>query len=184
MKNDLAQFLSEGTLLCTDSVTWGNGTLPLEVAYYRSFKNPPGEYISSVRAVVFQGSSVLVVREPGWHLYILPGGRVESGENLLQTLDRELLEETGWTIHDPQIIGFMYLHHLAAKPNNYPYPFPDIIWPVFTAEAGDFNPEARIPDKWVAESGFKPIDEAKKLPLEKGQLMLLRAAMSTRQAGV
>jgi hypothetical protein len=36
----------------------------------------------------------------------------------------------------------------------------------------------------VAESVFQTIEEAKKLPLEQGQLMLLRAAISTREKGI
>jgi len=42
---------------------------------------------------------VLVVREQnGAHLW--PGGRREPNETLIETAQREVLEETGWTVID------------------------------------------------------------------------------------
>jgi 8-oxo-dGTP pyrophosphatase MutT (NUDIX family) len=180
MQPDLAHYLASGTHLCEDSATWGNGTLPLKVAYYSVKTDPPAEYVSSVRGIIFQDDSVMVVTGPQGYYYILPGGRVEKGETLLQTLRREMLEETGWTFSAPVMVGLMHFNHLGIKPSEYRYPFPDFIWPVYKAEAGEFMPGARITDKWVVESGFQPIEQVKKLPLEKGQLMLLDAALAAR----
>jgi 8-oxo-dGTP pyrophosphatase MutT (NUDIX family) len=180
MQPELSQFLASGTHLCEGSATWGNGMLPMRVAYYSGIMDPPSEYVSSVRGIIFRGSSVLVVTDPYGRFYILPGGRVKSDESLKQTLKREMLEETGWTFTAPKMAGFMHLHHYGNKPQGYRYPFPDFIWPVYTAEAEDFIPDARIPDKWVLESGFQPIEQVRKLPLEKGQLMLLETALALR----
>jgi 8-oxo-dGTP pyrophosphatase MutT (NUDIX family) len=176
---DLARFLQSGTKLYVGAVTWRNNTQPVEVTYYSTRQTPPPEYVSSVRAILFKGDSVLVVREPHGHLYILPGGRVEKGESFLQTLERELLEETGWTISSPRVIGCMHLHHLGPRPKNYKYPYPDFFWPVYAAETKASFPDARQPDKWVAETFFSTIDEVRKLPLEQGQLMLLEEALKT-----
>jgi 8-oxo-dGTP pyrophosphatase MutT (NUDIX family) len=176
----LDYFLASGTQLCENTAAWGNGTLPLRVAYYRVRTAPPAEYVSSVRGIIFRNDSVLVVTGPQGYYYILPGGRVEKGESLLQTLRREMLEETGWTFSAPEMVGLMHFHHLGTKPPEYRYPFPDFIWPVYKAEGGEFMPGARITDKWVVESGFQPIELVRKLPLEKGQLMLLDAALAVR----
>ncbi len=180
MQEDLLQFLEAAELLSTDQVIWGKGTLPLQVSYYKSASRTPHKYVSSVRGIIFEHERVMVVREPGGHLYILPGGRVEKGESLIQTLRRELLEETGWTIESPRRIGFMHLHHLGPRPEDYIYPFPDFVWPVFTAGARDFVPSARVPDRWVDEYEFQPVEEVRSLPLEKGQLRLLDAAIAVR----
>ena len=40
--------------------------------------------------------------------YAIPGGGIEPGESLLQTLNRETLEETGFLLKDPKPIGNIY----------------------------------------------------------------------------
>ncbi len=181
MQTELARLLSSGELLCTSSVTWSSGTLPLRVAYYCSRTDPPAEFISSVRGIIFWDDSVLVITGPNSDYYILPGGRVEKDETPLQTLQREMLEETGWTFTNPEMVGFMHFHHYGIRPPDYRYPFPDFIWPVYTGEAGNFMPDVRVPDKWVLESAFLPIQQVKKLSLDQGQLMLLDVALTMRK---
>jgi 8-oxo-dGTP pyrophosphatase MutT (NUDIX family) len=60
--------------------------------------------------IVDEASRVLLVRHgyrPGWHF---PGGGVEHGEKVEDTLTREVLEETGTIITGPaQLIG-IYSH--------------------------------------------------------------------------
>jgi 8-oxo-dGTP pyrophosphatase MutT (NUDIX family) len=109
-----------------------------------------------------------------------PGGRVEKDESPEETLRRELLEETGWTMSDKKLLGFMHLHHLGAIPPNYKYPYPDFLWPIYLAEAGEFSADAKIPDEWVSESEFLPVEEVIKLPLDKGEFLLLDAAFKLR----
>jgi 8-oxo-dGTP pyrophosphatase MutT (NUDIX family) len=180
MQKDLSDFLAGRTRLCEETVTWGNGTLPFQIICYLSDKLPPLKYVSSVRAIVFRGDDALVITEKNGHVYILPGGRVEKGERPLETLKRELLEETGWSLGKIEPLGCMHFHHLAPKPENYPYPFPDFIWPVYLAEAKDFTAETIIPDNYVFKSGFRPIEEVKKLSLEKGSLLLFDEALKVR----
>jgi 8-oxo-dGTP pyrophosphatase MutT (NUDIX family) len=180
MEEELIRFLATGTLICSSSAEWGNGTLPLEIKCYLGNEPPPLKYVSSVRAIVFQNHSVLVVKQANGQMYILPGGRREKGESLLETLRREILEETGWTLLSTELLGFMHLHHLGDKPRNYEYPYPDFLWPVYFAEAGDFIAEAKVPDKWVFESGFQSVNEVKKLPVEEFELLLLDAALKLR----
>jgi 8-oxo-dGTP pyrophosphatase MutT (NUDIX family) len=148
--------------------------------YYLGGGQPPLRYVSSVRAVVFLDSSVLVVTEEHGHMYILPGGRVEQAETPLETLRREVLEETGWTLLRAESLGFMHFHHLGPRPNDYEYPYPDFIWPIYLAEARDFVADAVVPDDYVFESHFRPIEEVAQLPLGKGPLLLLDAALKLR----
>jgi 8-oxo-dGTP pyrophosphatase MutT (NUDIX family) len=180
VQDQLTCFLATGTRLFEESVTWGNGALPLRITYYLGNEPPPLEYVSSVRAIVFRNRSVLVVKQTNGHVYILPGGRVEKGENLPEALRREILEETGWTLSGTNLLGFMHLHHLGAKPQNYEYPYPDFLWPIYCADAKDFVPEAKVPDEYVFESDFRPVDEVMKLTLVKGQLALLEVALRVR----
>ena len=176
LNKELARYLRRAQRLCEESANWG-GNLPLRITYYLTAETPPSVYVSSVRAIVFRGNEVLVVKQANGHVYILPGGRVEAGEGKEQTLRREVVEETGWTLKDMRLLGCMHLHHLGPKPAGYAYPYPDFIWPVYLAEAGDFLPQAVQPDDWVAESCFLPVSEARGLPLRAGELMLLEAAL-------
>jgi 8-oxo-dGTP pyrophosphatase MutT (NUDIX family) len=181
MEKELSRFLDKGILLNTSFDEWGEGTISLKIDNYLGIAPPPLKYVSSVRAIVFQNDSVLVVRQESRHVYILPGGRVEEGESLTDTLEREVLEETGWTLSGMKPLGFMYFHHLSPKPPDYKYPYPDFLWPVYTAEAGEFKPEAIMPDDFVYDSAFHPCDEVRKMPVTEGELLLLDAAIKQRK---
>src|SRR5580700_3048793 len=80
-----------------------------------------GGYIGRLRSVVGKrlllvpGARIILQREGGdillqnrsdFGVWGLPGGSAEEGECLTQTIIRELLEETGLTISDPQPFGF------------------------------------------------------------------------------
>ena len=182
MTKRLDSFLHCGTPISEELVTLGNGTIPLKVAYYLGNRQPPRSLVSSIRAIVFSGKCVLVVSQKGGQMYILPGGRVQKEERALETLRRELLEETGWTIRHPRMLGWQHFHHLGPKPDGYAYPYPDFLWPIYTAEARDFAPTAIVPDDYVFESHFRPIDEVIGLPINQGELRLLEAAVGRRGA--
>src|SRR4028118_758530 len=111
----LIDFLQHHHLVVQESAIWGNGTLPLRITSYLSFEQPPLDYVTSVRAVVLQGNSALVVRDAANSFHVTPGGRREKDESVEATLRREVLEETGWAITKVLRLGFMHFHHLAPK---------------------------------------------------------------------
>ena len=102
---------------------------------------------------------------------------MEQGETLEKTLQRELLEETGWVLSNTSFLGFIHLHHLGPKPENFKYLYPDFIWSIYTAEAEHYLPEKMKYDEYVSESSFQPFDDIKNLPIDKGQLLLLESAL-------
>ena len=177
MNDDLAEFLGGLEPLVQEMAVWGNGRLPLEVTYYLTTELPPLAYVSSVRAVVFRDGAVLVVRDPKGGYHIVPGGRGEKGETAVETLRREMLEETGWVLRDTTLLGVIHYHHLAPKPADYAYPHPDFLQLVYVAEAERFVPEAMVFDEYVVESHFWQVGEIRPLLRSPGQVSLLDAAI-------
>jgi nucleoside triphosphatase len=58
----------------------------------------------TVGALIFNPEAkVLLVRQDKWRgKYVIPGGHIELGETMEDALRREMMEETGLTIHDIQ----------------------------------------------------------------------------------
>ncbi len=181
MDSELARFIASGRYSAEESVVWRDG-VHLHVTYYLGGKEPPLQYVTSVRAIVFQANSVHGVRDAASHFHIMPGGRREGIETLEETLRRELLEETGWTVAGIYSLGFAHFHHLAPKPAEYTYPYPDFLQLLYIAEAGSYVPDARVPGEYELETGFVPIDKVRRAGLEQGQAVLLDAAIELRRS--
>ena len=110
--------------------------------------------------------------------HILPGGRREPGETLMQTLEREVLEETGWTIQSPRLIGLAHFQHLTPKPDDYRYPYPDFLHLIYASTADRYDAGKREVGGYELESGFQPLATVEALPISQGERALLRAAMT------
>ena len=171
----LAAFLAKYSLGTEELVHWDD--LRLRVTSYLVANPPPIEFVTSVRAIVLNDSSVMLVRAPdGTH--ILPGGRRKAGEALIDTLMREVLEETGWTIEQLQLIGVKHYHHLTPMPLDYRYPYPDFLQMIYRARAQQYLPEAREIDGYELETKFIPVVEALRLPLTPSDHMWLRTVLA------
>jgi 8-oxo-dGTP pyrophosphatase MutT (NUDIX family) len=182
---DLTAFLARHTPLAEGVETWGGPDFPqpLRLTWYCTDEEPPLALVTSVRAIVVRGDQVLVLHEPAGKQYIIPGGRCEAGESPEETLRREVLEETGWSLGAIQPLGFIHLRNLGPKPPEHPYPYPDAFQIVRLAEADAFRPEALIYDEWVAGSAFLPVEHVRALALRAGERVLLEAALLRRGVG-
>jgi ADP-ribose pyrophosphatase YjhB (NUDIX family) len=170
----LLSFLAQYQPQTTDRVTWGS--LRLQVTSYRCAAVPPLEWITSVRAIVCTDRAVLLVRDPDGH-HILPGGRREANETLVQTVQREVLEETGWEIAQPQLLGFTHFHHLDAKPVDYPYPYPDFVQLIFAARPAQYHAAARDSHGYERESQLVDLATLTMESLSPAEQQFLRVAV-------
>lgn len=137
---------------------------------------PPRELVTSARAVVLGAGGVLAVRDPTG-VHILPGGRRQAGETPEQTVRREVLEETGWVIDPPRLLGAKHFRHLTPKPSGYRYPYPDFFQVVYVAQAHRFDPGGREAGGYELGAEFRPTAEVQRLPLLPSERVFLTAAL-------
>ncbi len=180
MDVELANFLSRYHPLTEENAVWGDGLLPLRITSYLGDGQAPARFVTSVRAIVLRGDSILVVRDSENTFHITPGGRREEGESMEATLKREILEETGWAIGEPSLIGYLHLHHLAPRPVDYAYPHPDFMQLIYVADAAEFIPAAKLPGQYEVESSFRSLAEVNMLELSPSQRVFLQAALKKR----
>src|SRR5688572_30233389 len=114
----IQQVIATLTAQADEVVEWP--PIRLRVRTYLTERLPPPELVTSVRALVSSSDQILVVRDRTG-LHILPGGQPEAGETLLEALQREVREETGWTIRDMRLLGIVHVYHLTPKPTQHPY---------------------------------------------------------------
>jgi ADP-ribose pyrophosphatase YjhB (NUDIX family) len=175
MALNVKQFLAEYEPFVTETAVWDD--LPLSINYYLATVQPPRPYITSVRAVVFHQEAVLVVQDKKKEYFIVTGGRCEKNESLAETLHREVLEETGWTIANPTYFGFAHFHHLAPRPAAYAYPHPDFFQLFYVATADQYFSDRPITDDYVVAATLMPVQMARELDgMSQSQKLLLDAA--------
>ncbi|MXQ55755.1 NUDIX domain-containing protein [Shimazuella alba] len=95
---------------------------PNKISEVLSSDLPPMEQITTVFGLITYKKQILLANlYRGWDL---PGGHVEEGESLEETLVREVYEETKVIVEKPALIGYQQMEVLAEKPNEYRYPYP------------------------------------------------------------
>jgi ADP-ribose pyrophosphatase YjhB (NUDIX family) len=127
----------------------------------------------SARAVlVGLRGTVFVFDENGPH--VLPGGRREGTESVLDALAREIGEEVGCSIVGvPRPLGFFELRNEGPKPEGYIYPYPRNFHVVFSAAAG---PVTRAPvDPNVLDGRFVSRAEGLALDIPWAERVFLEA---------
>lgn len=67
----------------------------------------PDQPVVGIGAVIVENGSILLEKrknDPGRGKWSIPGGKVELGESLEQTVIREVQEETGLVVDEPELI--------------------------------------------------------------------------------
>jgi 8-oxo-dGTP pyrophosphatase MutT (NUDIX family) len=160
-----------------DDVRWGE--LEFRVTSHRSDRLPDGTPVTSARAIVWRPGQVMVVCDPT-SVHVLPGGRLEPGEEPEHALRREVLEETGWHLGTPTLLGSLHFRHRGPRPTaGWQPPYPEFLQVVYVAAAIRYDPAAREQHGYELWSEFQPIAEVHRLPLSNGQRYFLRIALAS-----
>lgn len=163
-------------ILASQQVGWGP-KIVLQQSLIATSAAPPRDLVTSVRAVIVHGASILVLSDRNDAHHVVPGGRVEPGETWHETVHREVLEETGLTIDVTCQFAVIASAHQTPKSFDYRYPYPTFYQAVYLAYAR--NPaQLHIDDEWVADGMFVPIPEALDLKLPPIQASLATLAAS------
>jgi len=106
--------------------------------FYLTNQMPPKELCTAVFCIPFQENQILLVQHQNRN-WEMPGGHVEDDEkgDILRTLQREVLEEGGVSIIQPQMIGYRKV--IATVPQKQReiesyYPFPYSYIPFYIAK--------------------------------------------------
>jgi 8-oxo-dGTP pyrophosphatase MutT (NUDIX family) len=144
---------------------------PLFLSCFLTDAQPPLELIVSARAVL-AGPGGTVFDDNGPH--VLPGGRREGAEPVLDALAREIAEEVGCAIDgEPRRLGFIELRNDGPRPDPLVYPHPRSFHVVFSVSAG---PVTRAPvDPNVHDGRFVTREEALLLDIPWAERVFLEA---------
>jgi ADP-ribose pyrophosphatase YjhB (NUDIX family) len=175
LEKSLEDFLVENESKSTESVSWRGGQIQLLLSSYVTEASPPDHLSTSGRCIILGGSKVLVMENPGG-MHILPGGRREAGESILEATIREVAEETGLTVEPMAQLGILVFRHQTPKPTIYAYPYPVFINAVYLARV-EVQPEINVSDTYEMSAAFVDCDDVLLDSLPRHQSILLTAAL-------
>lgn len=122
---------------------------------------PSSEKTTAVVCIPTDGQKLLIVRHKlrGWEL---PGGHKEEGETLVQTVAREVEEESGYSIQTPVPFGhqkFTYREPVNEPPYP-PYPHPVAYIAYFYGLLTTQAPRHPMSSQEIAGVGLFSLEEA------------------------
>lgn len=169
----LEAFLGPLEARATATAEWGESRIDMVSYLHESL--PPQDLITSVRAVLVRDGCIAVLHN-AHGVHPVPGGRREPSETLLDTLQREVMEEAGCVIEEPIQLGFIHFRHLTPCPEGYAYPYPDFCQAVFAARAIQVQ-DAFDPEGWEERVEFVPFDEVRLEDFEPVHRVFVDAAL-------
>jgi ADP-ribose pyrophosphatase YjhB (NUDIX family) len=99
--------------------------------------------------IIDKDDRVLLVKHTYVSGFYLPGGGVETGETILQALERELFEECAVSLKSPPLLYNIYLNKRSSSRDH-----------VALFVIRNFCDEGpRLPDKEIAEVKYFPVDQ-------------------------
>ncbi|MBU5593988.1 8-oxo-dGTP diphosphatase [Amphibacillus sp. MSJ-3] len=82
--------------------------------------------------LIINGDEVLLLKKPRYGWYAMPGGKMEPGESIYESVLREVKEETGLMIDTPQLYSVATMTKASAQS-------PKDEWMMFTFKTEQFS---------------------------------------------
>jgi ADP-ribose pyrophosphatase YjhB (NUDIX family) len=116
-----------------------------------------------VRAVVFEGSKALMVRERSDGGWTFPGGWVEPGESLREAAEKEVREESGLVVRALRVLA------IDERDRHGHPPLLHAVWKVFVLcelLGGDLQCDGHeiLAAGWFGEDEVPPLSETRLMP--------------------
>jgi 8-oxo-dGTP diphosphatase len=114
--------------------------------------------------IVIKDQQVLLLQKPSRGWWVAPGGKMESGESIKEAVTRELREETGFEIQDPEIKG---VFTIVIKDGE------TVVdeWMMFTFLATDIEGEM-LTESPEGKLQWQDLDDVKTLPMAPGDVFI------------
>lgn len=122
--------------------------------------------------ILIDNNHILLLKKPSRGWYAIPGGKMEQGETIKESVMREFREETALHIESPQLAGVFTFNIFKEE-----QPFQE--WMMFTFVSNnyhglltDYCEEGEL--EWV------PIDDIKKYPMAAGDHKIFEHVRSSQ----
>ena len=93
------------------AIKWKGEHCDVEHCVTSDFSHIPNEQIEKVHGVCFRDGKLLVVYHSEWDIWGIPGGTREENEELLDTLKREIQEESACLLLSAHPIAYQEIKH-------------------------------------------------------------------------
>src|SRR5574343_431592 len=94
-----------------NSIKWKNEYCDVLHCETSNFLDIPLDLIEKVHGVCFENGKMLIVYHEGWGIWGIPGGTIEKGETPIQTLEREIKEETACLLIHAKPFAYQEIVH-------------------------------------------------------------------------
>lgn len=163
--------------VATDTDSWFGGRMMFNVDTYLGSVPVPTKLVTSVRCVLRCGNRVMVMEDADGRQHVLPGGRIELGESHREALEREVLEETGYTLVAAELVGACVFTHTTPRPDDYRYPYPTFVHLIYCGNAGELDPVAMQHHDHEVSCRFVGKGELDSIALSDGERVLVDASL-------
>ena len=121
--------------------------------------------------ILLDKGKVLLIKKPrrGW--YAMPGGKMEQGESIKESVTREYWEETALKLRNPKLIGAFTFSIFNSDRIIQEWMMFTFISKSYNGELTDYCREGEL--EWVS------LEDIKKLPMAEGDRMIFEHVLSS-----